>query len=75
LGRRPKYDVVIAAAMTLVADEHGIDDTQNQFIDKIQTRLSEMLAGTELPLPDQSTIRRTPVFKRIYEERAKGKPR
>jgi hypothetical protein len=75
LGRPPKYDVLIAAAATLVADEHGIDDKQNPFIDKILARLAEMLAGTDVPLPDQSTIRRSPVIKRIYEELAKGKRR
>jgi hypothetical protein len=76
LGRPPKYDVLIAAAAALVADGiDGIDDTKNQFVDKILARLAEMLAGTEVPLPDQSTIRRSPVIKRIYEERAKGKRR
>jgi hypothetical protein len=72
VGRPPTYDVVIAAAAALVADELGIDGRKNQFIDKVMSRLAEM--GVE-PLPDQSTVRRSPVIKRIYEELAKNKPR
>jgi hypothetical protein len=72
VGCPPRYDVVIAAAAVLVAHEHGIDDRKNQFVDKILSRLVEM--GVT-PLPDQSTVRRSPVVKRIYEELAKGKPR
>ena len=76
VGRPPKYDVLIAAAAALVANEpDGIDDRKNPFIEKIMSRLAEMLAGTDVELPDQSTIRRSPVVTRIYEELAKGKRR